>query len=229
MPPTIAEHGVEPWRERLYLPAYRVGEAARYAGVSAQMVSYWQRGSKTQRPALQERPPGKGLSYYELVEVAFAATFRKLGVSLKSIRDAREYAARILGADYPFAEYKWLTEGHRVLLNLRELDGSAPVGRLVAADASGQIGWKELVGERFDQFDYEHDIALVWHVAGRNSPVVIDPRMSFGTPTVRGLPTWVIKGRHDAGESIAAISEDFGLTEDDVAHGLDFEGVKSAD
>ncbi len=228
MTSTIINHDTEPWRERLYLPAYRVGEAARYVGATAQTISYWQRGSRTQRPALQERPPRRYLSYYELVEVAFVAIFRKLGVSLKRIRDAREYAADVLKAEYPFAEYKWFTEGHRVLLNLQELDGTGPIGHLVAADAHGQIGWQELVADRFSQFDYEQDIALVWHVAGRESPVKIDPRMSFGTPTVKGLPTWVLKDRHEAGESIPSISEDYGLSEEDVRHGLDFEGVESA-
>lgn len=30
MSPTMVEHEVDSWRKRLYLPAYRVGEAARF-------------------------------------------------------------------------------------------------------------------------------------------------------------------------------------------------------
>ena len=223
----ITKPDVEPWRDGLGLPMYRVGEAARYAGISAQTVSYWRRlGNRL------ELPPGprkrRDLSYFDLVEVAFVATFRNLGMPFKQIRIVHDDAAESFGSKHPFAQYKWFTEGHRVLLDLRELNGTGPTGHLVAADDHGQIGWQELVADRFSQFDYEQDIALVWHVAGRESPVKIDPRMSFGTPTVRGLPTWVLKDRHEAGESVPSISEDYGLSEEDIRHGLDFEGVESA-
>ena len=220
----ITKLDVEPWRDGLGLPIYRVGEAARYAGISAQTVSYWRRLSNRLEP-----PSGPGkrrdLSYFDLVEVAFVATFRNLGMPFKRIRIVHDYAAERFGSKHPFAQYKWFTEGHHVLLKLREVNDHPPTGHLVAADAHGQIQWRGLMGERFAEFDYEQDIALVWHVAGRESPVKIDPRMSFGTPTVRGLPTWVLKDRYEAGESIPSISEDYGLSEEDVRHGLDFEGV----
>ena len=224
----ITEHEVEPWRRRLYLPAFRLGDAARYAKTSTRTVSYWHRGRLGDRPTLSERSPRQDLSYYQLVEVAFVATFRDLGVPLQRIRRAREYAAQVLQAEYPFAQYKWFTEGHLVLLNLRDIDGEAPIGHLVAADAHGQIGWKEVVSDRFDQFDYEHDLALVWHLAGRESPVSIDPRVSFGAPTVGGVPTWVLKGRWDVGESVGDIQDDFGLREEEIRRALEFEGVVMA-
>ena len=175
------------------------------------------------------------LSYLQLVEVAFVATLRKLGVSLQRIRRARAYAAQVLNAEYPFAEYRWLTEGHHAMLNLidvddhaPETDGGASISSLVVGDAHGQIAWQEMIGARFAEFDYEEDLALTWHVRGRDNPVVIDPRVSFGAPTVRGLPTWVLKGRWKAGESISDIEDDFGLEEEEITHGLGFEGIQLA-
>ena len=97
----------------------------------------------------------------------------------------------------------------------------------MVADAHGQTAWQEMVGERFAQFDYESGLALVWHVAGRDSPVVINPRVSFGAPTIRGIPTWALKGRWTAGESIEEMADDFGLDEDDVSMGLNFEGIRA--
>ena len=225
MPSMTAERNVEPWRRRLYLPAYRVGDAARYSGASAQAVTYWHRGRGALGPALPGRAQRQPLSYLELVEVAFVATFRALGVSLQRIRRARAYAAQVLNAEYPFAEHAWLTEGHHVMLDLREVDDDAALDSLIVGDADGQIAWREMVGERFAEFDYEHDLALIWHVGGRGKPVVIDPRVSFGAPTVRGVPTWVLKGRWSAGESVADIEDDFGLSEDEIRYGLDFEGL----
>ncbi len=171
------------------------------------------------------RSPREELSYLELVEVAFVATFRSLGVSLQRIRRARDYAAQVLKAEYPFAEYSWLTEGHQVLLDLRNVEGDSALGRLVAADSYGQLAWKEVVSDRFHQFDYDNGIALIWHLDGRRSPVVIDPRVSFGAPTVKGIATWAMKGRWDAGEGLSDICEDFGLGEDEVRYALLFEGV----
>ena len=53
--------------------------------------------------------------------------------------------------------------------------------------------------------------------------VVIDPRISFGAPAVKGIATWALSGREKAGESIADIAEDFGLTLEDVKAALTFE------
>ena len=240
MSPTIVEHDVEPWRRWSYLPAYRVGEAARYAGVSHQMVSYWLRGIRTQQPKLSERPSWQGLSYYELVEVAFVATFRGIGIPFKHIRIAHDHAAKAFGSEYPFVEHKWLTEGPGVMLELREMGhlkssggpmagkkglGKAPPEEPVVWVPGRGAAWNSVVKERFAEFDYEDGIAVVWRLAGRESLVVIDPRMSFGTPTVGGLPTWVLKGRWEAGESIEAIIADYRLKEEEIRDGLVFEGV----
>ena len=216
---------VAPWRRRLYLPAYRVGDAGRYADVSAQTVSRWHFGRGRTSAALPGRSRRQDLSYLELVEVAFVATFRGLGVSLQRIRRARDYAAQVLKSEYPFAEYSWLTEGHQVLLDLRTVEGDSSIGSLIAADSQGQVAWKEIVSDRFHQFDYDNGIALIWHLASRRSPVVIDPRVSFGAPSVNGVPTWALKGRWDAGESILDIKDDFGLSKDEIRYGLLFEGV----
>ena len=166
------------------------------------------------------------LSYLELVEVAFVATFRDLGVPMQRIRRARDYAAQVLKSEYPFAEHSWLTEGHKVLLDLSTVEGDASAGRLVAADSEGQVAWKDVVSDRFHQFDYDNGLALAWHLASRKSPVVIDPRVSFGAPSVGGVPTWALKGRWDAGERVAEIKDDFGLSEESIRSGLLFEGVE---
>ena len=225
----ISKDRAAPWRRRLYLPAYRVSEAGRYSGVSPRTVSYWHFGRDKTEAALPGRTRRQDLSYLELVEVAFVATFRGLGVSLQRIRRARDYAAQVFKSEYPFAEYSWLTEGHQVLLDLRTVEGDTSAGRLIAADRGGQVAWKEVVSDRFHQFDYDNGIALIWHLASRRSPVVIDPRVSFGAPSVSGVPTWTLKGRWDAGESISDIQDDFGLSGDEVRYGLLFEGVDPDD
>ena len=42
---------------------------------------------------------------------------------------------------------------------------------------------------------------------------------------VRGIPTWILKGRWIAGETVADIEEDFNLEESEIRDALEFEGV----
>jgi uncharacterized protein (DUF433 family) len=224
----IAVRNTEPWKRRLYLPAYTVVDAARYADTTPQTVSYWHFGGDGIGPALPGREHRRPLSYLELIEVAFVATFRALGVSLQKIRKARAYAAQTLNSEFPFAEYKWKTEGIHMLLDLWEAEEDFDTKQLILGDVHGQVAWQSMVGDRFAQFEYEEELALIWYVRGRQCPVIIDPRIAFGAPMIRGIATWVLKGRWQAGESVEDIEEDFTLKEDEIKHGLEFEGIQVA-
>ncbi|MCH8088728.1 MAG: DUF433 domain-containing protein [Chloroflexi bacterium] len=168
----------------------------------------------------------------ELIETAFVAFFRNMGVSLHRLRKARGYIAQTFGFEFPFAEYKFMTEGVHVLMDYAWFEQEAEFKELIVADAGGQLGWSHMLSEKFAEFDYEDvgklRLAMRWHPASRQSPVIIDPRIAFGAPTVKGLPTWVVKGRWDAGESLEEIVEDFDVQEKDVRHALDFEGISLA-
>ncbi|MDI6857955.1 MAG: DUF433 domain-containing protein [Dehalococcoidia bacterium] len=131
-------------------------------------------------------------------------------------------------SEYPFAEYRLATEGVHVLMDFQQVEPDSELRRLIVADSSGQVAWRELIGQRLAQFEYEDELAVVWHLAGDESPVTIDPRVAFGAPTVRGIPTWVIRGRWEAGEGIEEIRSDFALEEWEVESALAFEGAKKA-
>ena len=223
-------HKVQSWRDRLSMPIYKNVEAARYSGITPQTVWNWRR----HMPGYER---GERLSYLDLIEVAFIAAFRNSGVSLRRIRRAREFVSERWNSQHPFVQRRWLTEGIHLMIELRELERGAKTDDLVVADEHGQLTWRNLIADRFDQFDYDDSIVAAWHVAGRESKVVIDPQQRFGTPTVEGLPTWVVKGRWDAHlmngqvEPLAVIheiEEDFGITEKAVFDGLAFEGIDLA-
>jgi len=79
------------------------------------------------------------------------------------------------------------------------------------------------------EFDYEDGgVAVKWHLAGRQSLVLIDPRVAFGAPTVSGIPTWILKGRYQAGESIEDIKDDFRIDDTAIKDAWNFEGIKLA-
>jgi uncharacterized protein (DUF433 family) len=215
----------EPWRKRLYLPSYQVGEAARYAGVSPRTVADWHLAGERQTAPLSRRDSRTALSYLQLIEVAVVAAFRKEGVTLKRIRQARAYVAKELGSEFPFCEYRFKTDGKRLWIDYEEIEGEKGKDKLLGADQVGQLAWSRIIG-RLKQFEYEDGgFAIRWRVAGASSPVIIDPRLSFGAPTVNGTPTWVIRGRWVAGESPSEIASDFALRTLDVREALKFEGI----
>lgn len=218
----VSERLDEPWRRRLILPAYQIAEAASYAKISPQTVATWH---KLETKLLKQREQRSALSYMQLIEVAVVAAFRKAGVPMKNIRRARAWAAHELKSEYPFAEYKFKENAKHLYLDSQHIDLNE--NTVIQADSHGQLEWESIIG-RLREFDYEKEgIVLRWHVAGERSPIVIDPRISFGTPTVRGTPTWVIRGRYDAGESDSDIADDFGLKKEEVREALKFEEVIS--
>jgi uncharacterized protein (DUF433 family) len=213
------------WKRRLYLPTYTLHDAARYAGTRLRTVSYWQHSTTRDGRALSRKVPRKPLSYLQLIEVAFVATCRRAGVSLQTVRKAREYAQQHLNEEYPFAAYRWKTEGTNLLLELREVEKNADINKMIVGNKWGQTTWKPMIGQRFKQFEYENDLVMTWYVWGKTAPIVIDPRIAFGAPTVNGLPTWVIKGRWVAGENKDEIKADFNIEGKYIEYALKFEGV----
>lgn len=203
------------WRARLDTPNYEVGEAARYAHIHANTVTRWQRTA-----ALGSRDSGKKLSYLQLIELAVAASCKAAGMTLNDIRAARAYFAGAYQTKHPFATLKLQTDG---------VDLAIEAGaELLIGNRNGQYAWKRMIGERFRQFDYEDGLATRWHPQGKQSPVIIDPRVRFGAPHVAGVPTWLLKDRWIAGEPIEEITEDLDLKTGQIEAALRFEGIDPA-
>lgn len=146
-----SERTDEPWRRRLYLPAYQVGEAAKYAQISAQTVVSWH---KMDAALLSQREKRAALIYFQLIEVAVVAAFRKQGVLLKRIRAARGWAAQTLKSEHPFAEFRFKEEAKHLWLDSSQLVDVKP-GTVIQADQGGQLAWEAIVG-RLREFEYEH-------------------------------------------------------------------------
>jgi uncharacterized protein (DUF433 family) len=221
----------EPWERRLYLPAYRYGEAARLAQTTPQTIARWYHGNAAPghriRPVLPLRHATL-VSYMQLVEVAFVADFRRLDVRLDNLRPAHEYLRKAFQVEYPFAQLDVKADGAAVLIEYVDCEGGRALRRLIATDRGGQLVWPEAIQQRFDQFDYERRLAVRWHPRGRQNPILVDPRIAFGAPIVgqMGIATSLIRERYEAGESLVEIEEDFGVARAEIAAALAFEGVE---
>lgn len=224
----IAVGKSEPWVRRLTLPAYQVNDAARYARISTQTIRNWQKQDGNSTPALAHRAKRASLSYFQLVEVAFVSVLRNLGLSLATIKDARDYMAQQLHAEFPFVQHRFKTDGQRIMMDLPQMVKGTSKDKLIVVNKGGQLAWQQILQHKFDEFDYTKGLAVRWRVAGQGSPIIIDPQIAFGAPSVKGVPTWAISGRQRAGESIEDIAGDFDIPVSDVRKALQFEEASEA-
>lgn len=212
------------WKERLETPAYKVGEAARYANVPPQTVAHWERTYADGTSVLRERKKREGLSFLQLIEVAVVAAMRNSGVKLKEIKEARKYFSKILDVQYPFAQARFKTDGVDIFLEHPIADKDTFRDKLLAANHNGQWVWSDMLQKRLNEFNYGSEgEVLTWAVNGTDSPILIDPRVCFGAPQVSGIPTKIIESRWKAGEDLEEIAEDFDLELGDVKEALKFE------
>src|SRR3546814_17710 len=205
------------WRDRLGIPNYAVGEAARYAHISSSTVGRWQKETTKFR-----RHQGDKLSYLELIEIAVVAACREEGMKLREIQRAHDYLSATFNEQFPFAVIQLKTDGVDLLRDYGD-------GRLLVTNKAGQLAWKSIIAKRFREFEYDRGIASRWKVAGEKSSVIIDPRIRFGAPAVDGVPTWMIRDRWREGEPIRETASEFSITVQKVRDALIFEGVDPND
>ncbi|MGQ0651556.1 MAG: DUF433 domain-containing protein [Betaproteobacteria bacterium] len=214
----------DPWIRRLWLPAYQVKDAARYAEITPQTVRNWQKQATEAGSAIAPRLARQALSYLQLQELAIVSAMRGLGVKLHKIRLARDYLSSRFLLEFPFSDPRVKSDGQDVLMEIEDDLGRA--ARVLVANKGGQYVWGEIIGRRFAEFEYERDLAVRWHVGGRDTGVIIDPRICYGAPSIKGTPTWALLGRYKAGEAVEDMMEDFVLTRPEVLKGLRFEGIR---
>jgi len=83
-------------------------------------------GIKLKPAMLSQREKRAALTYFQLIEVAVVAAFRKSGVPLRRIRAAREWSAHALKSEHPFAEYRFKEEARHLWLDSSQVDDLKP-------------------------------------------------------------------------------------------------------
>lgn len=221
-------------RDPRELPAYGVADAARILDVPSATLRSWVAGRTYPRqdgvgsfePIITPADPqGIRLSFYNLVEAHVLRALRTThAVPLRQIRPAIAYAERALGIRRLLLSEELLTAGGDLFIEHLE--------HLVNLSKSGQLFVKQLLAaylRRVERDDHAIPVRLYPFVSIASEPdsraVVIDPRVSFGRPTVSGsgILTSVLVQRIDAGESIEALAEDYGLREDQINAAVIFE------
>ncbi len=188
----------------LTAPAYTVAEAARLADLSPGRVRRWMRGYsfpvgdrlRRQRPVVRVGHDGHAshlASFLDLVDLLFVKRFLSTGVSLQRIRGALDEARSILGTDN-FAREVFFFDGRNLFLQMQD-QGNA----ILQLMTDGQWTIAPVIRELAEQIEFGGEagsgpvggFAQKWHPLGRDRPIVIDPRVAFGAPSLvgRGVKT----------------------------------------
>lgn len=215
--------------------AYTIAQAARLAGSTAATVRRWLRGYEApghqMAPVFGERgavtPDGTPLSvsFLQLAEIVVVARFRRSRpdrrpIKLEVIRDAYRFALNTWRHPYPFASLDLREFGGHILHVFNQEHPDAPA---LALDMAGQWVLPGVVREELEQFEFGQDrLASKWYPAGREVPIVVDPRIGGGRPTIvgTGVTVDILRRRFAVGESIREIAEDFDLEDAHVEEAL---------
>ncbi len=189
----------------LSAPAYTFAEASRLVGISQGQVSRWVRGyeyiyrvsgGKQERLGQQKAIVRKSthkestnVSFLDLIDLLFVRRFLKLGLSLQRIRKALDEARNYLETPH-FASQRFFINGNKIFLDPTCAPNKNKTKNLIALLTGGQYGFREIVAQVEGMVDFEdvtgYGLSSRWFPNGRQGHVVVDPRISFGQPTVYG-------------------------------------------
>ena len=216
---------------------YPVAEAARLLRVPQSTLRWWLEGravrGKQYPPVIREEATGSGLvTWGEFVEAGYLKEYRSRSVPLPELRRFIDELRRELHVRYPLAHLQPYVSAHRrLVLALQKTAGLPPKFGIVLEVTSGQL----LLGRAAESF-IEHvefseegdNSAVRVFPAGKESPVVIDPRRSFGAPSIRGIRTEALAELIDAGEPPEGVAEDFDLPVELVKAAVAYEWTMAA-
>lgn len=216
-------------------PAYTVAEAARYLKVAPATLRSWvvgrpyPTGTGTAHSKAVIRPakhPPPMLSFWNLIEAHVLRSLRTdHGVPMDALRRAITYAEKSLQIDRLLLSPELRTDAGKLLLER--------YGQLIELSASGQIAMRRLFNAHLDRVEWDewkfpvrlYPFTASGMTAPQVRPVAIAANLAFGRPMLvhSGITTSAIAGRIDAGEDIADLAEDYGLTTADIEDAVLYE------
>jgi uncharacterized protein (DUF433 family) len=218
-------------------PAYTVAEAARYLKVAPATLRSWvvgrpyPTGSGTAHSKALIRPaetPPPMLSFWNLIEAHVLRSLRTdHAVPMDALRRAIAYAEKSLKIDRLLLSPELRTDAGKLLLER--------YGQLIELSASGQIAMRRLFKDHLDRVEWDEwkfPVRLYPFTSSEAAlpqvrPVAIAANLAFGRPILvhSGITTGAIAERIDAGEAIADLAEDYGLTSAEIEDAVLYERV----
>jgi len=208
--------------------AYTLPDAARLLGIQLSKLRRWVRGvadfEGRHLPAgpFASRAEGRdrNFNFYTLIELFTVAELRRLGLSMRTLRDARAELSDRYRVPHPFALRGLLTDGNRLLQELGDKS-------LLELGTGGQESFQAVIKPfcRQIHFDSISNLAARYFPLGRKKGIVVDPQHAFGRPVVEGtnLATETVATLLRGGESIDDVAAEFRLERPFIEAAWEFE------
>ncbi len=159
---------------------------------------------------------------------------RQHEVPMRRVRTALEFLSDNVPVPHPLVEKELTVTPNRRVYIVHE-------GRRIDISAGGQWPLDEVVRNLLTRVhrgrkgivSFFPRVAMpkAFPIAAEEyAPIVVDPEVCFGRPTVAGtgIPTDVIADRYLGGDSVRKMAEDYDLPEDHISAALRFEQVFEA-
>lgn len=233
-------HSAERQHSYLGKGIYSVPEASRLTGIRSNQIRRWltgyQRTTKSGtavqpsifRPDFGQLDGKLSLSFLDLIEIQFIHSFRRHGVSWRSIRTAATRAADLLQFGHPFAKRQFFTDGKSILARIADeakepdllnlVNSNYEIDRLVSPFLYGNLEFGEL------------DVANRWWPSGKQAGIVVDPARHLGKPIVEryNIPTAVLAASYHAAQSLEVVADWYEIDQESVKQAIDFEILQAA-
>jgi uncharacterized protein (DUF433 family) len=207
---------------------YTEAAAARLLRVPQATLHYWLEGgtrrNKLYLPIIREQATGKRVvTWAEFIEAGLLREYRSRKVPMVELRGFIERLRERLGVPYPLAHFKPFSSGRDLLYEAQEGAHLSSDFALVA-EVKNQYLLLPPAQEFCERVTWKDDIATQWRPDEyRDSPVVIDPGIRFGAPTVGGIRTETLWEQAQAGEDERDLAELYDLTPLQVRRAIAYE------
>jgi uncharacterized protein (DUF433 family) len=216
------------------LPAYPMAEAAAYVRVAPATLRSWligrpyetSKGVRHSQPLI--RPADRKLrllSFNNLVEAHVLRALRTThGTPIPAIRKALSYCESSLGVDRLLLSPELRTDKRDLFLDR--------YGELINLSRSGQLAIRAVLDTYLSRIEWDSSsfpmrLYPFVRTESVDAPhhIAIDPDVGFGRPILRrrGVSTRAIVDRIDAGETVEALAEDYGLDPSEVEEAIVYE------
>lgn len=202
------------------LPNYTILEASLYLQIAPTTLKSWlfgryypTRAGKVKWPVLippAQKHPITLLSFVNIVEAHVLHAIRhKHNIALPKVRRALRFVGERLRVPHPLVNQRFKTDGVDLFIE--------HLADLVVASEDGQVGLREVFEAHLSRIEYDQNqiarrlylFTRPHHEAEQPRYIVMDPMVSFGRPSIDGVPTSAIYDRYLAGDDPDCLARDY--------------------
>lgn len=213
----------------LELGIYTIPEVAELVEAPQDTVRVWVGGHTGKQFAVIDNQIGRvggkvAISFTNLMEIRFVATFASAGVGLREIRKIMDEVKETLEHPHPFATHTvFKTDGKKIVAEIAKRNGVSIYDLKSRNYEMLAVVMKSLK----DDVSYDpHGDAVSWRPRPKIAPnVILHPHFSFGQPVLRNsrVPTSTIAKSVKVEGSARFVADIFDIPESQVREAVKFE------